>query len=380
MPASSCRVFLLLLVLLSALRAEDAHVTLAIGSQAPDFVLPGVDGKMHKLSDYAASPILAIVFTCNHCPTAQLYEGRIKRIAADYRDKGVAVVAIQPNDPNALRIDEMEMSDMSDTLEEMKIRAEYRHFNYPYLYDGATQSVAEAYGPTATPHIFIFDKERKLRYEGRVDDNQRELLVKRSDARIALDSLLAGKPVEMAHTGVFGCSTKWKYKESSRVEALRKIEAQPIGLELLAPDKLKELRANANGKLLLINFWTTSCAPCVTEFPDLQTTLRMYLTREFALVTVSINAAGEQPDVVKFLETQHATSRNLLFASPDTNALQAAFGARWDIALPYTMLIAPDGKVLYRREGEVDIFDLRRTILANLDIDYAGFREYWVTR
>jgi peroxiredoxin len=380
MPASSCRAFLLLFVLLSALRAEDAHVTLAIGSQAPDFVLPGVDGQMHKLSDYAASPILAIVFTCNHCPTAQLYEGRIKRIAADYRDKGVALVAIQPNDPNALRVDEMEMSDMSDTLEEMKIRAEYRHFNYPYLYDGATQSVAEAYGPTATPHIFIFDKERKLRYEGRVDDNQRELLVKRSDARIALDSLLAGKPVEMAHTGVFGCSTKWKYKSASRVEALRKIEAQPVGLELLTADKLKDLRANTNGKLMLINFWATSCGPCVAEFPDLQTTLRMYLTREFALVTVSTNATDQRPDVLKFLEKQHATSRNLLFASPDTHALEAAFGAKWDSALPYTMLIAPDGKVLYRREGQVDIFDLRRTILANLDIDYAGFREYWVTR
>jgi peroxiredoxin len=380
MPASSCRAFLLLFVLLSTLRAEDAHVTLAIGSPAPNFVLPGVDGKTHQLSDYAASPILGIVFTCNHCPTAQLYEGRIKRIAADYRDKGVALVAIQPNDPNALRVDEMEMSDMSDTLEEMKIRAEYRHFNYPYLYDGATQSVAEAYGPTATPHIFIFDKERKLRYEGRVDDNQRELLVKRSDARIALDSLLAGKPVEIAHTGVFGCSTKWKYKSASRVEALRKIESKPVELELITADKLKELRANPTGKLLLINFWATSCGSCVTEFPDLQTTLRMYLTREFALVTMSTNAAGERPDVLKFLEQQHATSRNLLFASPDSYALQAAFGARWDPALPYTMLIAPDGKVLYRREGEVDIFDLRRTILANLDIDYAGFREYWVTR
>jgi peroxiredoxin len=380
MPASSCRAFLLLFVLLSALRAEDAHVTLAIGSPAPDFVLPGVDGKTHHLSDYAASPILAIVFTCNHCPTAQLYEGRIKRIAADYRDKGVALVAIQPNDPNALRVDEMEMSDMSDTLEEMKIRAEYRHFNYPYLYDGATQSVAEAYGPTATPHIFIFDRERKLRYEGRVDDNQRELLVKRSDARIALDSLLAGKPVEIAHTGVFGCSTKWKYKSASRVEALRKIESKPVELELITADKLKELRANPTGKLLLINFWATSCGSCVTEFPDLQTTLRMYLTREFALVTMSTDAAGERPDVLKFLEQQHATSRNLLFASPDTPVLQAAFGARWDPALPYTMLIGPDGKVLYRREGQVDIFDLRRTILANLDIDYAGFREYWVTR
>src|SRR6266436_3779397 len=199
------RAFLLLFVSLTAAWPQDNHVTLAIGSPAPDFSLPGVDGKAHKLSDYAASPLLAIVFSCNHCPTAKLYEGRIKRIAADYRSKGVALVAIQPNDPNALRVDEMVMSDMSDSLAEMKIRAEYRHFNFPYLYDGATQSVAEAYGPKATPHVFIFDRDRKLRYEGRVDDNQREPLVKVSDARNALDSLLAERPVIVAHTAVFGC-------------------------------------------------------------------------------------------------------------------------------------------------------------------------------
>jgi peroxiredoxin len=373
------RTLLLFVVSFAALAADDPHVTLAIGSSAPDFALPGVDGKTHKLSDYSTSPLLAIVFTCNHCPTAQLYEDRIKRLAADYRSKGVELVAIQPNDPNALRVDEMVMSDMSDSLEEMKIRAAYRHFNFPYLYDGATQSVAEAYGPKATPHIFIFDKDRKLRYEGRVDDNQREPLVKVSDARNALDSLLAGRPVTVAHTAVFGCSTKWKYKSASRLEALRKIEAEPVTLEMVTADELRKLRANPTGKLLLINFWATWCGACIDEFPDLQTTLRMYRTREFGFVTVATNAPDERPSVMKFLEKHHATSRNLLFASTDTYALQAAFDAKWESAQPYTVLIAPDGKVLYRREGEVDLLELRRTILANLQTDYPGFREYWVT-
>src|SRR5882724_803757 len=372
---------LLILFVFSAAwaQSQDTHVTLPIGSAAPDFSLPGIDGKTHRPHDYASSPILAIVFTCNHCPTAQLYEDRIKRIAADYRNQGVALVAIQPNDPNALRIDEMVMSDMSDSLEEMKIRAAYRHFNIPYLYDGATQAVAEAYGPKATPHIFIFDKQRKLRYEGRVDDNQREGLVKTSDARAALDALLAGKPGPVEHTGTFGCSTKWKYKAASQLEAMRKIEAQPVSVELAGADDLKLLRANPTHKLLLVNFWATWCGACVTEFPDLQTTLRMYDTREFAMVTVSANGPDERPSVLRFLEKQHATSRNLLFASTDTYALQAAFDAKWESALPYTMLIAPDGKVLYRREGEVDILELRRTILANLATDYPGFREYWIT-
>src|ERR1700742_5110454 len=125
---------------------QPAHPILPLGSAAPDFSLPGVDGKIHKLSDYASSQVLVIVFTCNHCPIAQMYDQRIQQLANDYKSKGVAVVAIQPNDPKAIRIDELDSSDISDSLAEMKIRAEYKHLQYPYLYDGDTQKVARAYG------------------------------------------------------------------------------------------------------------------------------------------------------------------------------------------------------------------------------------------
>lgn len=358
--------------------AQTTHPTLAIGSAAPDFNLPGVDGKTHKLADYKDAKLLAVVFTCNHCPTAQLYEGRIKRLAAEYTPKGVAFVAINPNDPKALRIDEMVMSDMSDSLEEMKIRAAYRKFTYPYLYDGETQKVSEAYGPKTTPHIFIFDSERKLRYEGRIDDNQREEIVKVHDAHNAFEAMLAGKPVEVSHTAVFGCSTKWKEKETSRLETLRKIEAEPVTLELAGPDELKKLRANNTGKYLLVNFWATWCAPCVKEMPDIQDTFRMYRTREFTVVTVSANAPDEKDSVLEVLKRNHASTRNLLFNSADTYKLQAAFDEKWESGVPYTMLIAPDGKVLYRQEGEVDILEMRRTALRNLRNGYDGFRTYWI--
>ncbi len=196
-----------LLFSLSAMAAE-THPILPIGSPAPDFALPGTDGSIHRLSDYASSPILVVVFTCNHCPIAQIYEQRIQKLASDYKDRGVALVAIQPNDPKALRIDELDCSDTSDSLEEMKIRVNYKHLNYPYLYDGDTQQVARAYGPQATPHVFIFDETRHLRYEGRIDDSYRTELVKTHDARNAIDALLAHKEVAVKHTGAMGCSTK----------------------------------------------------------------------------------------------------------------------------------------------------------------------------
>jgi len=360
-----------------SLSAQSAHPILPIGSPAPDFSLPGVDGKIHTLSDYAASPVLVIVFTCNHCPIASIYETRIQKLADDYQSKGVAVVAIQPNDPDAIRVDELDSADTSDSLDEMKIRVAYKHLRYPYLYDGETQSVARALGPQATPHVFIFDKDRKLRYQGRVDNSYRQELVKTEDARNAIEALLADKPVPVAETGVFGCSTKWKEKQANRIADQKKIDAEPVRLDLASAEDLKKLRTNPTGKLLLVSFWATWCGPCVHEFPDIETTFRMYRVRSFDLVTVSTNMPDEKNGVLEMLEKQHASSRNLLFGSEDTYGLQAAFDPKWKSAVPYTVLIAPGGKIVYEHQGDVDFLELRRTILANLRADYIGFQNYW---
>jgi peroxiredoxin len=370
------RMICLFFLTLSA-SAQNAHPILPLGSPAPDFSLPGVDGKIHNLADYASSPILVVVFTCNHCPIAQMYEQRIQELEADYRDRGVAVVAIQPNDPKAIRIDELDSSDISDTLDEMKIRVAYKNLHYPYLYDGETQSVTRAYGPQATPHAFIFDKDRKLRYEGRVDNSYRKELVNTRDARNAIDALLANREVPVKKTSVFGCSTKWQEKEASRIAALRKIDEQPVKLEMATAADLKTLRKNPSKHMLLISFWATWCGSCIDEFSDLEDTYLMYKVRDLDLVTVSANMPDEKTGVQKMLEKKRATSRNLLFASNDTAALQAAFDPEWQSAVPYTILLDADGKVLYKNLGSVDILELRRTILANLPSDYIGFNQYW---
>jgi peroxiredoxin len=372
----------LLLVLLMAVgvgSGEEVHPILALGSPAPDFALPGVDGQTHKLSDYASSPILVVVFTCNHCPIAQMYEQRIQQLANDYKNKGVAVVAIQPNDPEAIRIDELDSSDISDSLAEMKMRVQYKHLTYPYLYDGETQQVTRAYGPQATPHVFVFDQQRHLRYEGRMDNSYRTELVKTQDARNAIDALLAHKDVAVKHTGTFGCSTKWKEKSAGRVAALDKINQQPVSVEMISKGELTKLRTNPGHQMMLIDFWATWCGSCVVEFADLQNTLRMYGGRDFSLVTVSANMPDEKTGVLRFLQKQHATSRNYLFDSQDTSALQTAFDPKWDSAVPYTILLSGDGKVLYKQLGSADMLELKRIILANLPSDYKGFNQYWKT-
>ena len=372
------KLFVVLLMALGVASAEE-HPILALGSPAPDFSLPGVDGQTHKLSDYASSPVLVVVFTCNHCPIAQMYERRIQQLANDYKSKGVAVVAIQPNDPQAIRIDELDSSDISDSLPEMKIRVQYKHLTYPYLYDGATQQVTRAYGPQATPHVFIFDQQRHLRYQGRMDNSYRMELVKTQDARNAIDALLAHKEVAVTHTGVFGCSTKWKEKAAGREAALEKIDAQPVSVAMISKAELTKLRANPTHQMMLVDFWATWCGSCIVEFSDLQDTLRMYGDRDFSLVTVSANMPDEQPSVLRLLQKKHATSKNYLFDSQDTAALQTAFDPKWDSAVPYTVLLSADGKVLYKQLGSADMLELKRIILANLPSDYKGFNQYWKT-
>ena len=142
----------------TALAQPDGFKTLEIGDAAPAFDLPGIDDKNHSLDDFADADVLMIVFTCNHCPTAQAYEDRLNKLYDDYHDKGVAIVAISPNDPLAVRLDELGYSDVGDTLEDMKIRAKDIGVEFPYLYDGETQKTSLEYGVIATPHVFIFDK------------------------------------------------------------------------------------------------------------------------------------------------------------------------------------------------------------------------------
>src|SRR5258708_6682950 len=209
----------------------DVPPILKVGAQAPDFNLPGTDGKMHKLSDYASSKVLVLVFTCDHCPVAQMYEKRIKQLAADYRDRGVALVAINPNDPKAVHLSEMGHTDLGDSLEDMKLRAQYRNFNYPYLSDGANQAVALKYGPTATPHAFVFDAQRTLQYEGRIDNSTREELATKHETRDAIEALLSGKPVAITSAPAVGCSTKWAYKEAGAQAKIGESEREPVNVE-----------------------------------------------------------------------------------------------------------------------------------------------------
>ena len=347
---------------------------LAIGAPAPDFRLPGTDGKTYNLADFAGSKALMVVFTCNHCPTANAYEARLARFQADYAPRGVKFVAISPNDPLAVRPDELGYTDLDDSFEAMKIRARDHHFAYPYLYDGATQATSHEFGVLATPHVFVFDADRKLRYQGRFDDGEVKPVTSH-DAINAVEAILADKPVAVATTRVVGCSTKWADKRENAREWLAKADTEPVTLtpitdlatvtKLIKNDDQEKIRGP-----LLVNLWATWCGPCVAELPELVEMNRMYRRRGFRVATISLDEPSKRDEALATLEKLHVALLNYQITTDNRDQFAEALDKEWPGPVPYTMLIAPGGKVLYRKSGAVDPLEVKRAIVGYLGRTY----------
>ncbi len=171
-----------------------------VGATAPTYDLPGIDGSNHAFDELAAGQVAMVVFTCNHCPYAQAWEGRLIAIANDYADRGVGMHAISSNDP---------VQYPADSFEEMAKRAQAQGYTFPYMFD-ESQEVARAYGAEKTPEVFVFDAGRRLRYHGAIDDDTDEAAVTANHLRDALDAILAGGNPAVAETPPVGCTIKWK--------------------------------------------------------------------------------------------------------------------------------------------------------------------------
>lgn len=357
----------LLFLMLSITFVVAADISpLAIGAAAPDFQLPAIDGKTYELSDFDAD-ILVFIFTATHCPTAQAYEERIVQLVQDYESRGVQFVAVAPNYPDAVCLEELGYTDLDDSFEHTKIRAQEAGFTFPYLFDGEKQSMSKAYGPAATPHVFIFDTDRKLRYHGRIDDTENPYVKPtQQDARNALDALLAGKPVPVEVTKTFGCSIKWASKVEWKQKLQQEWEAKPVTLESIDVDGIKEILKNDSENYLLVNIWATWCGPCIIEFPEFVKMYRMYKNRNFDMVSISADKANAGDKVLKFLQDKHAAFRNYHYQGEDSEALINAVDPEWQGAIPYTLLVAPGGKIVYKHMGLIEPLEVKKAIVEKI--------------
>ncbi len=355
---------ILLLVLTTfALKAGDP-IPLKIGEAAPDFSLKGTDGKLCSLSSFSESKVLVIVFTCNHCPTAQAYEERLKQLVVDYAAKKVQVIAISPNDPLSVRLDEMGYTDLGDSYQDMQIRAKHHAFNFPYLYDGDTEGVSLKYGPAATPHVFIFDDKRLLRYSGRIDDVENpKKTPNHFDTRNAIDDLLSEKEVRVPTTKTFGCSIKWAEKKALTNDEKASWAKEPVTLDSIDAQGIKSILANKTDKLRLVNIWATWCGPCVSELPDFNAINHMYRQRDFELITISADKIDKKGKALKVLTSLQLSAKNYIYTEDDSYKLIELIDPQWQGALPYTLLIEPNGNIIYKKQSTIDPLEMKRRIV-----------------
>ncbi len=179
-----------------------ASTMMPLGTEAPDFKLPNIDGKLVSRSDFAGSPALLVMFICNHCPFVKHIAAGLAKLGADYQPRGVAIVGINSNDT---------ITYPDDAPDKMVAEAKARGYTFPYLYDDS-QAVAKAYRAACTPDFFLFDKSHKLVYRGQLDSSRPDsgIPVTGVDLRAALDALLAGKPLPVEQKPSIGCNIKWK--------------------------------------------------------------------------------------------------------------------------------------------------------------------------
>lgn len=338
---------------------------LNIGDQAPPFNLPDVEGNFHTLEDYADAEVFVINFTCNHCPTAQAYEDRFIKVVDEYKGKKVAFVAISSNSPIGILPEELGYTDLSDTYEEMKTRSVDKSYNFPYLYDGDTHEFSLAYGPTATPHVFVFDKTRKLIYSGRIDASEKPGTANAEDLRKAIEAGLKGEalPAGEAQTPAFGCSMKWAWKNEYTIKTNKEWAAKEVTLEKLSPAGLADLLKNNTDELLLVNFWATWCGPCIIEYPEFITMERMYTARDFRFVSISMDSPDQLDKALKYLKSKESAVPNYLMDTNDKYEVINVVGKEWDGSLPITLLIEPGGKIAYRVPGTIQPLALRKAIV-----------------
>jgi thiol-disulfide isomerase/thioredoxin len=234
--------------------------------------------------------------------------------------------------------------------------------------------VSRAFGVLATPHVFIFDQERKLRYQGRIDDSDVKE-VKSHDTRNAIDALLAGKAPPVEKTNVYGCTTNWSDKREDAKRSLAKWDAEDVSINTVDAAGVKKLAANdgPEAKYLLVNVWATWCGPCVAEMPELVTMHRMYRKRPFELITISMDEPDQQPAALKVLKEHHVSATNYLYADENKDALVAALDREgWQGPVPHTVLIAPGGKIVYRSSGAFEPLELKRAIADHIGRTYAS--------
>jgi peroxiredoxin len=347
-----CTVFTALVILALSLSSFAQSTKPIVGQPAPDFALKDTTGKAHSLKAYRGQTVV-IGFVGTKCPIANAYITRMNGIAAEYKTKNVVFFGINSN--------------LNEPLNLVKAHAAKAKYVFSILKD-ERNLVADSYGATVTPEMYVIDGAGVLRYHGRVDNASDEKRVERHDLRVALDEMLAGKAISKADLKAFGCVIKRAgVTETKMLQKPAKTPATESPIALLKPADFNKLRADSQGKVLLINFWATWCAPCVAEFPEFVMIDKNYRTKGVRTVSISTDEKSDlEGAVIPFLKKQKAEFESFLSDADDPQELIDVVDKNWSGALPATFVFDKQGKIVFTKYGIIDREELLKALDAAL--------------
>jgi thiol-disulfide isomerase/thioredoxin len=340
---SSLAVALMFSAFNSPVAAGKFNRKLSVGDQAPDWSeLIGTDDKKHSLENYRDFSVLVIVFTCNHCPVAKMYEDRFVAFSKQYKKKGVSFVAISCSLFPA------------DRLEKMKQHSDEKKYPFDYVTD-PTQQTGRDYGATATPHVFVLNKKRQIAYMGAFDDSKDPQKAERHYVRDAVEALLAKKKIEIIETRQFGCAIEYRKKLSG-----------DIALKVVGPREFKAVLAKQKGKVVVVDFWATWCLPCLKHFPKTVGWSCKYPKNKLVVISLSMDDSDPESKeaALTFLKKQNATIINLMSNLGGEEKAMAAFEIDGG-AIPHFKIYDRKGKVFKTFGGDPD------TPFTHMDVEAA---------
>ena len=335
----------------------------------PPFQLPGIDGRIYDSTEFNKSELLVIVFLSNHCRTSQIFQHRIIRLATEYRNKGLAVVAISPNDPEAILPDELSHSELGDTLPEMALRAKKLLYPFPYLYDGKTQEVAKAYGVRVTPHAFLFDKKRKLRYSGRIGDPKNPEREDRAELRIAVNSLIHGIEPAVVRGLVFGNSIKWIKDRVIAQKTRERFARESVYLKNANIRTLQFVRRNDSKLPKLIYVWSNKDKNNRQELLQLAAIHKIYRKRGLKLVTICVDGSDFTDVAKKLLSETQSSGTNYICPGTEISPVVDLRAEEGIETTPFLGLLTSEAKIFYRSKKGFEPLTIKRHIIEVINLN-----------
>lgn len=310
-----------------------------IGQPAPDFTLKDLNGQQHSLEDYRGKVVI-VSFISTECPVVNAYLERIKAIAADYKARNVVFLGINSNS--------------AEPMSAMREQAAKNNLTFTILKDEGNR-VADAYGASFTPEVYLIDVAGRLRYHGRIDNAPEVRRVTRHDLRQALDELLAGKAVSTPETKAFGCVIKRAGEATLQATIPANLVQDQPRVLLLKPAEFTRLTQQAKGQVLVINFWATWCGPCVVEFPEFVSLDEKYRDKGVRVVAISADDPSEiNSAVIPFIKQMKARFEVYVQDVEDPQEMIDVVNKDWPGTLPATFIFDRQSKMVFQHFGIVD--------------------------